>query len=353
MRPAASTARSERFLKACRREAVDCTPIWIMRQAGRYLEEYRELRRKHGMLYLARTPDLAARITLMPLEKFELDAAILFADILLPACGLGVPFRIEENLGPIIEEPIRTESQILTLQVFEPRRDVPYVLETITRVRGELDGRVPLIGFSGAPFTLASYLIEGRSSRQFRYTKTMMHGRSDLWELLMRRLTDTVISYLRAQVEAGAQALQVFDSWAGYLSPDDYARYVQPHSHRVFRELSDLGVPLIHFGTETATLLEAMADAGGDVIGIDWRIPLDAAWKRVGYRRGIQGNLDPTVLFADFEIVRREAQSVLSRAEGRPGHIFNLGHGIHPQTPVDTVRHLVDFVHEASARGTS
>jgi uroporphyrinogen decarboxylase len=332
---------------------TDCTPIWIMRQAGRYLEEYRRLRQKHGMLELARTPDLATQVTLMPIEKFELDAAIVFADILLPAWGLGIPFRIDEGVGPIIEEPVRTEAQVRAIRSFDPRRDVPYVLEAIAQVRRELSGKVPLLGFSGAPFTLASYLIEGRSSKHFRWTKAMMLTRGDLWEILMRRLTDTVVAYLKAQVEAGAQALQLFDSWVGYLSPDDYARHVLPHSRRVFRELSGLGVPLIHFGTDTATLLEGMAEAGGDVIGIDWRIPLDEAWKRIGAGRGIQGNLDPAVLFADFEVIRRDSQAILDRAAGRPGHIFNLGHGILPETPVDNVRRLVDFVHEASSRSRS
>ena len=321
-----------------------------MRQAGRYLEEYRRLRQKHGMLEMARTPDLATRVTLMPVERFELDAAIIFADILLPAWGLGIPFRIDEGVGPIIEEPVRTEAQVRAIRSFDPRRDVPYVLEAIGQVRRELDGKVPLLGFSGAPFTLASYLVEGKSSKHFRWTKTMMLGRSDLWEILMRRLTDTVIAYLKAQVEAGAQALQLFYSWVGYLSPDDYARRVLPYSRRVFQELSGLGVPLIHFGTDTATLLEGMTEAGGDVIGVDWRIPLDEAWARIGTERGIQGNLDPAVLFADFEVIRRYAQAILDRAAGRPGHIFNLGHGILPETPVDNVRRLVDFVHEATSR---
>jgi uroporphyrinogen decarboxylase len=321
-----------------------------MRQAGRYMPEYRKLREKHAMLDLAKTPDLATQVTLQPVKAFDLDAAILFSDIMVPAWGIGVPFRIEENVGPIVDQPIRGEAQIRALRKFDAKRDVPFVLEAIRLVRKELAGRIPLIGFSGAPFTLASYLVEGKTPRQFRWTKTLMLGRSDLWETLMTHLTDTVIAYLEAQAEAGAQALQLFDSWVGNLNPDDYARYVQPHSSRIFRELSGLGVPLIHFGTETATLLGKMAEAGGDVIGADWRIPLDEAWEKIGHGRGIQGNLDPGVLFADFEIVRREAKAVLDRAAGRPGHVFNLGHGILPETPVDTVRRLVEFVHEHSAR---
>ena len=342
-----------RFLRACRREETDCTPIWIMRQAGRYLPEYRKLREKHAMLEMAKTPELAVRVTLLPVERFDLDAAILFSDIMVPLGGMGVSFRIEENVGPVIDEPIRGEAQVRGLRVFEAARDVPFVLEAIRLLRAELGGKVPLIGFAGAPFTLATYLIEGRSPRRFRWTKALMLDRRDLWDGLMRRLTDTAIAYLRAQVEAGAQALQLFDSWAGNLSPSQYARFVLPHSRRIFEALKGCGVPLIHFGTETAMLLEQMAEAGADVVGADWRIPLDEAWRRIGPTRAIQGNLDPAVLFAGPETIRREARAVLDLASGRPGHIFNLGHGILPDTPVESVRQLVDFVHEASHRPIS
>ena len=345
--------RSQRFLKACRREPTDCTPIWIMRQAGRYLPEYRKLREKHAMLELAKTPELATRVTLLPVERFELDAAILFSDIMVPLWGMGVPFRIEENVGPVIDDPLRTEAHIRALKNFEAQRDVPFVLEAIRQIRHELGGRIPLIGFAGAPFTLASYLIEGKSPRQFRWTKALMFDRPDLWEELMGRLTDTVIAYLKAQVVAGAQALQLFDSWVGNLSPAQYTSFAQPHTRRIFEALQGAGVPLIHFGTETSTLLEKMAETGGDVVGADWRIPLDEAWRRIGTGRAIQGNLDPAVLFASSEVVSREARSVLQFAGGRPGHIFNLGHGILPDTPVENVAHLVDFVHQASMRPTS
>jgi len=347
------TARSQRFLKACRREATDCTPIWIMRQAGRYLPEYRKLREKHAMLELAKTPELATRVTLLPVERFDLDAAILFSDIMVPLWGMGVPFRIEESVGPVIDDPLRTEAAIRDLKSFDAQRDVPFVLEAIRQIRRELDGRIPLIGFAGAPFTLASYLIEGRSPRRLRWTKALMFDRPDLWDELMGRLTDTVIAYLTAQVAAGAQALQLFDSWVGNLSPAQYATFVQPHSRRIFQALKETGVPLIHFGTETSALLERMAEAGGDVVGADWRIPLDEAWRRIGQDRGIQGNLDPAVLFAGSGVVRREAGAVLSLAGGRPGHVFNLGHGILPETPVENVACLVDFVHEASRRPAS
>jgi uroporphyrinogen decarboxylase len=341
---------SERFLRACRREAVDCTPIWIMRQAGRYLPEYRKLRERHAMLDLAKQPDLAAQVTLMPVRRFALDAAILFSDIMVPAWGLGVPFRIEENVGPVIDDPLRTEKQVRALRVFDAQRDAGFVLESIRMIRAELDGKVPLIGFAGAPFTLASYLIEGRSPRRFRWTKALMLDAPEIWDPLMTRLADTVISYLRAQAEAGAQALQVFDSWVGNLSPGQYERFAAPYSRRVFEALRPSGKPLIHFGTETSMLLGAMTKAGGDVIGADWRIPLDEAWAKIGPDRAIQGNLDPAVLFARPEVVRREAQDVLDRAGGRVGHIFNLGHGILPETPVDAVAALVDYVHEASRR---
>jgi uroporphyrinogen decarboxylase len=345
--------KSQRFLQACRREEVDCTPIWIMRQAGRYLPEYRKLRERHSMLELAKTPELATRVTLQPLARFDLDAAILFSDIMVPLWGMGVSFRIEESVGPVIESPLRSEAQIRALRRFDAARDVPFVLEAIRGIRGELAGRVPLIGFAGAPFTLASYLIEGKSPRRFRWTKSLMFDRPDLWNDLMERLTETVIGYLKAQVGAGAQALQLFDSWAGNLSPSQYAAFAQPHSTRIFRELRETGVPLIHFGTETASILGPMAQCGPDVVGADWRIPLDEAWSHVGEDRAIQGNLDPVVLFAGFEVVRREAQAVLSQAAGRNGHIFNLGHGILPETPVDNVQRLVDFVHQASLRSAS
>ena len=345
--------KSQRFLKACHREEVDCTPIWIMRQAGRYLPEYRELRERHAMLEIARTAELAARATLQPVERFELDAAILFSDIMVPLWGMGVPFRIEESVGPVIEDPIRSEKQIKALKRFDAARDVPFVLEAIRAVRSELAGRVPLIGFAGAPFTLGCYLIEGKSPRRFRWTKALMFDRPDLWNELMGRLTDTVIEFLKAQVAAGAQALQLFDSWAGNLSPSQYAAFARPHSSRIFRELRGTGVPLIHFGTETAMILDQMAECGADIVGADWRIPLDEAWSRIGQGRGIQGNLDPAVLFAGFDAVRQEAQGVLDRAGRRRGHIFNLGHGILPDTPIDNVARLVDFVHEASRRAGS
>lgn len=334
---------NDRFLRACRREPTDCTPVWFMRQAGRYQREYRALRAHHSMLELCRTPELCAQVTLLPVEQLGVDAAILFADIMLPLIGLGVPFDIVEGTGPVIGTPIRTDAQVGALRPLEPERDLPFVLEAIRLIRGE--GRVPLIGFAGAPFTVASYLIEGRGSRDLPQTKGMLHGAPALWHRLMHRLTDATIAYLQAQVAAGAQAVQLFDSWVGALAPRDYETAVMPHMQRLFGALAALEVPVIHFGTGTAGLLPLMARAGGDVIGVDWRIRLSDAWAQIG-DAGIQGNLDPAVLLAPFEVAAAAAREILSESAARPGHIFNLGHGVLPQTPPDHLRRLVELVHE-------
>jgi uroporphyrinogen decarboxylase len=334
---------NDRFLRACRREPTDCTPVWFMRQAGRYQREYRALRARHSMLELCRTPELCAQVTLLPVEQMGVDAAILFADIMLPLIGLGVPFDIVEGTGPVIGTPIRTDAQVGALRPLEPERDLPFVLEAIRLIRGEV--RVPLIGFAGAPFTVASYLIEGRGSRDLPHTKTMLYGSPALWHRLMHRLTDATIAYLQAQVAAGAQAVQIFDSWVGALAPRDYEIAVMPHMQRLFGALAVLEVPVIHFGTGTAGLLPLMARAGGDVIGVDWRIRLSDAWARIG-GAGIQGNLDPALLLAPFEVAAAAAREILSESAARPGHIFNLGHGVLPQTPPDHLRRLVELVHE-------
>ncbi len=338
-----------RFLSACRREPAECTPVWFMRQAGRYQSEYRALREKHSLIEICKTPELAAEVTLMPLRQTDFDAAIIFGDLMLPLEGLGVEYELRENVGPVIARPIRSEEQVRALRPFDARRDVPYLLEAISIVRRELEGRVPLIGFAGAPFTIAAYLIEGKGSRDYRQTKTLMFSRSDLWRALMDRLVQALTDYLKAQIESGAQAVQVFDSWVGCLAPADYREHVLPHTRRLLAGLAGAGVPVIHFGTGTATLLPMMAEAGGDVIGLDWRIPLDAGWDLVGPGRAVQGNLDPVVLFAGFDVVKVKAAAILDAAAGRPGHIFNLGHGVLPGTPVDNVRRLVDFVHETTA----
>ncbi|MDI6770974.1 MAG: uroporphyrinogen decarboxylase [bacterium] len=334
---------NDRFLRACRREPTDCTPVWFMRQAGRYQREYRALRARHSMLELCRTPELCAQVTLLPVEQLGVDAAILFADIMLPLIGLGVPFDIVEGTGPVIGTPVRTEAQVDALRPLEPELDLSFVLEAIRLIRGEI--RVPLIGFAGAPFTVASYLIEGRGSRDLPHTKEMLHGAPAVWHRLMHRLTDATIAYLQAQVAAGAGAVQLFDSWVGALAPRDYETAVMPHMQRLFGALVALNVPVIHFGTGTAGLLPLMARAGGDVIGVDWRIRLSDAWARIG-DAGIQGNLDPATLLAPFEVAAAAAREILSESAARPGHIFNLGHGVLPQTPPDHLRRLVELVHE-------
>jgi len=335
---------NDRFLRACRRESTDVTPVWFMRQAGRYMPEYRALRAKHTLLELCKTPELALQVTLQPL-RLGVDAAILFADILLPLEPMGAPFEFAKGEGPVVHQPVREPKDIERLRVIEPEEGLGYVLEAIRLIRKELDGKVPLIGFAGAPFTLASYLVEGGKSSHFVLTKKLMYAAPEAWHELMRKLSEVVRRYLRAQVEAGAQAVQLFDSWVGALGPDDYREYVMPHVAHILRDVETLGVPVIHFGTGTGALLELQREAGGTVIGVDWRTPLDLAWKRIGYDRAVQGNLDPTVLFAPRDVALKAAATVLERAEGRPGHIFNLGHGILPETPVETVQAVIDFVH--------
>jgi uroporphyrinogen decarboxylase len=336
---------SDRFLRACRREPVDATPVWFMRQAGRYMPEYRALRARHSLLELCRTPELAVEVTLQPIRAIEVDAAILFSDLLLPLEPLGLPFDFVHGEGPAIEKPIRSAADIDRLRRFEPREALAPVLDAVRLVRRELAGRLPLIGFGGAPFTLASYAIEGGGSSNFARTKALMYGDPKAWHRLCERLSEVMSAYLVAQVEAGVQAVQVFDSWVGTLSPRDYLEFVQPHSRRIFESLAPLGVPTIHFGVGTSTLLTHLRDAGGDVIGVDWRIPIDEAWSRIGFDRGVQGNLDPTLLLGPRERLLSGAADVLDRAAGRPGHIFNLGHGLLPSTPVEHVQALAQYVH--------
>jgi len=338
---------SDRFLRACRRQPVDATPVWFMRQAGRSFPAYRDLRERYGILELAKTPELCAQVTLMPVHELGVDAAVMFADIMLPLEPMGVGLRIEPEVGPIIDRPIRLVADVDALRPFDPGQ-VDFTLEAIRLVRRELAGRAGVIGFSGAPFTLACYLIEGRPSRDYALAKAFMYAEPAAWHRLMERLSTMVIAYLRAQVEAGAEVVQLFDSWVGGLGPADYAAFVQPHLRRIFDGLH--GVPTIHFGTGTAALLELMAEAGGDVIGIDHRVSLAEAWRRVGPDRGIQGNLDAARLLAGWEATEAGARSVLSEAGDRPGHIFNLGHGVLPETDPEVLRRLVDFVHEQTSR---
>jgi len=319
-----------------------------MRQAGRYLPEYREIRGQGDILDTCRHPDLVTEITLQPLRRMAVDAAILFSDIMVPLAAVGVPVHIETGVGPVVDDPIRTADDVSRLRPLEPETDVPHVLEAIRLLRKELD--VPLLGFAGAPFTLASYLVEGGPSRSHERTKALMLSEPTTWEALMDALVAIVLPHLRAQADAGAQALQVFDSWVGALGPDAYERSVFPHMLRLFEGLADLGVPTIHFGVGTGELLASMRRAGGDVIGVDWRTPLDAAWDRVGPEVAVQGNLDPAVLSAPWDVVEAETDRVLARVGSRDGHIFNLGHGVPPDSDPDTLRRLVDLVHERTER---
>ncbi len=335
-----------RFLRACRRQVVDATPVWFMRQAGRSLPEYRAIRERATLAEIVADAALCAAVSLQPVHRLGVDAAIVFADITTPLAGAGVAVELVDGVGPVIERPIRTRADLERLRAFDPAASVGPLLGALTILRRE--SPVPVIGFAGAPFTLAAYLVEGRSPRDLEATKRLMRNDPATFGGLLERLVDVDLDYLRAQVAAGAEAIQVFDSWVGHLSPVDYRRSVAPHVGRLFDGLRDLGVPTIHFGTGTAGLLGAMAEAGGDVVGVDWRIALGDAWSAVP-GRAIQGNLDPNVLLGPFEEAAAQARWVLEQAAGRPGHVFNLGHGVHPETDPDDLRRLVDLVHRATA----
>jgi len=340
-----------RFLDACYHRQPDATPVWFMRQAGRCIAEYRELRKRYDILTMAKTPELCAQVSLMPVEKFGVDGAVLYADIMLPLQGMGISLEIQPDVGPIIHNPVRTMQDVAALRVPMAEESTPYVMEAIRLVRRELAGKQAVIGFSGAPFTLACYLIEGRPSRDYAIAKGLMYSQPEAWHALMDKLTEVVSRYLVAQIQAGVDVVQLFDSWVGALSPSVYQQYVQPYSRRIFEAVKRAGVPSIHFGTGTASLLELMAEAGGDIISVDWRVELDEAWARIDYHRGIQGNLDPARLLAPWEVIEEGMNDVLRCAANRPGHIFNLGHGVLAPTSSDMLRRLVDAVHEASARG--
>ena len=337
------------FMRACRREPVPYTPVWLMRQAGRYMQEYREVRARHTFLELCKQPEVAAEVTVYAAHRLNVDAAIIFADILLIIEPMGLELEFSKGEGPVIHNPVRTSADVERVREVESVESLDYVMQAIRVTRRELKPNLPLIGFCGAPFTLASYIIEGGGSRNYVHTKTLMYTDAAAWHELMARIARALVKYLNAQIAAGAQAVQLFDSWVGCLSPDDYREYVLPHVRTVIRGVTP-GTPVIHFGTGTATLLELMREAGGDVIGLDWRINLAEGWQRVGHDRAIMGNLDPVALFAGVEHVRNEARKILDRAANRAGHIFNLGHGILPQTPVENVVALVEAVHELSQR---
>ncbi len=337
---------NDRFLRACRREPVDVTPVWFMRQAGRYMSDYRALRQRYSLLDICRTPELAVAVTLQPVDAIEVDAAILFSDLLVPFTPMGLNVDFVKGEGPSIENPIRSAADVERVRRFEPREALAHVLETIRILRSELAGRVPLIGFGGAPFTLAAYAIEGGPSAGYARTKAFMYSEPAAWHQLCERFAEMMADYLAAQVEAGVQALQIFDSWAGALGRDDYREFALPHTSRILSSLEKSGVPLIHFGVGTTAILRDLAEAGGDVIGLDWRQPLDEAWAAVGHDRAVQGNLDPTLLLGPRERMFAAADNVLRRAGGRPGHIFNLGHGVLPGTSLEQVQELAKHVHE-------
>ncbi|HXW43496.1 MAG TPA: uroporphyrinogen decarboxylase [Streptosporangiaceae bacterium] len=335
------------FLRACRRQPVAHTPVWYMRQAGRALPEYRKVRANMPMLKACSTPDLITEITLQPVRRYQVDAAILFSDIVVPLRAIGLGIDIKPGVGPVVDKPIRSRDDLGRLRALEPG-DVPFVTEAITNLTAELGG-TPLIGFAGGPFTLASYLVDGGPSKNFEVTKSLMYSDPDTWAELMRRLADITISFLQVQVAAGARAVQLFDSWAGSLSLDDYRKAVLPHSRRIFAALADSGVPRIHFGVGTGELLGVMGEAGADVVGVDWRVPLDAAVGRVEPGKALQGNLDPAILLAPWEVVQARALEVLARGRTAEGHVFNLGHGVLPQTDPDVLTRLTELVHTASA----
>jgi uroporphyrinogen decarboxylase len=335
------------LVRAARRELVERTPVWFMRQAGRSLPEYRAIRERWGLFDVVRQPELCAEVTLQPVLRHDVDGAVMFTDIMFPVLGMGVDVELVENVGPVVGRPVESAADVARLAVPEPEESCPFILESVRLVREALRPDQAVIGFCGGPFTVAGYLIEGKPTREFVKVKTMMYREPEVWHALMDRLADAFVKYVAGKVRAGADVIQVFDSWVGALSPADYAEFVQPYSARI---LASLEVPTIHFGTGAATLLGAMREAGGDVIGLDWRIPLDEGWERVGFDRGVQGNLDPAVLLGPWERAEEAARDVLTRAGGRPGHIFNLGHGVLPATDPADLSRLAELVKDVTAR---
>lgn len=337
------------FMQALRRQKSDYTPVWLMRQAGRFMPEYREVRSKTGFLELCHNPQLCAEVTVMAVNLLKVDAAIIFSDILLPLQSLGCGLEFVKGDGPVIHNPVRSVADVEKLPKIDCSESLSYVLEAVKTARRELPENIPLIGFAGAPFTLASYLIEGGSSRNFEKTKRFMYTERRAWDMLMQNLSQIITDHLNNQIEAGAQAVQIFDSWVGSLGQSDYTEFVLPHVARTISGIKK-DAPVIHFGTGTSSLLALMRQAGGDVIGVDWRIELASAWQKIGYDRAVQGNLDPVVLFADKNEIRRRTENILKQVGGRPGHVFNLGHGVLPETPYENVKYLVEIVHELGSK---
>lgn len=332
------------FLDTCFQKKTSYTPVWFMRQAGRYLPAYKKLKGNINILDIIRTPELAAQIAMQPVEVLNVDAAVLYADIMTPLLGIGVDLKIVENIGPVIKNPIQNTRHIEKLRGLEPQLDIPYLLKTISILRKEL--KVPLIGFSAAPFTLASYLIEGKPTRDFIKTKSLMYANPEAWHLLMKKLTELIIIYLQSQVTAGIQAIQLFDSWVGCLSEEDYQKYVLQYSKKIFNELKSEKIPTIHFGTNTAGMLQSFALVKSDVVSIDWRMPLAKAWKEIKYKKAIQGNIDPVILLGDFEIIKKHVDELFESLPKQEGYIFNLGHGVLPATPVENLQRLTEYVHK-------
>ena len=345
------SASKSSFVRACKSQPVDRTPVWFMRQAGRYMAEYRAVRKQHSLLEICKKPALAAEVTITAAEFLGVDAAIIFADLLLPLEVMGLPFHFSAGEGPVIEKPVRTKEDIANLRT-DRAAELGYVSEAVALVAKHFSDRVPVIGFCGAPFTLASYMIEGGGSRNYVHAKKMMYNHPKDWDALMSKLVAVTTAYSAEQVRAGADVIQIFDSWVGCLSVEDYRRYVLPHVTGMVKQLQKTGVPVIYFGTDSATLLPAMKETGADVIGLDWRIPLNEGWARLEHKSAVQGNLDPVLLFADWKELKDRAEDILHLAAGRPGHIFNLGHGILPETPVDNVKNLARLVQEYSGAGS-
>ncbi|MBM3934429.1 MAG: uroporphyrinogen decarboxylase [SAR202 cluster bacterium] len=343
---------AQRMLAACRRQPVDATPVWFMRQAGRSFKEYRALKEKYDFLTMAKTPEIAAQVTLLPVGRLHVDAAVMFSDIALVLEGLGLEYHIEPEVGPVVAKPVRTQADVDALMVVDAEEATPYVFETLRILRRELEGQTAVIGFAGSPFTLACYMIEGGRSRSRMYegVKALMFTQPGVWHGLMEKITEATIRYLLAQAKAGAQVIQLFDSWVGVLGPSQYEQYVLPYSKRIFEAVRPTGAATINFGTGTSSLLGLMATAGSDIIGVDWREDLGAAWRTIGYEHGIQGNLDPAMLLAPFPVIAEGARRVLRQAGGRPGHIFNLGHGVLPETIPDDLARLVELVHNESRK---
>jgi len=343
------SASQSSFVRACKALPVEVTPVWFMRQAGRYMAEYRTVRKKHSLIEICKKPELAAEVTVTAVEALGVDAAIIFADLLLPLEVMGIPFHFAAGEGPKIDKTVSTSADVEKLRI-DRAGDLGYVAQAVRLVSRHFGSRLPVIGFCGAPFTLASYMVEGGASRNYIQTKKMMYNSPAAWDELMRKLVAVTSEYASEQVRAGADAVQVFDSWVGCLNPEDYRRYVLPRTAELVKKLQQTGAPIIYFGTDMAALLPAMKETGAEVIGVDWRISLDDAWRSMGFKGAVQGNLDPVVLFADWKEIRVRAEDVLRRANGRAGHIFNLGHGILPETPVENVKALAAFVHEYSTR---